>query len=118
MAGVAFTTPDLAPLLRQLREAERQLGRPEPLLRAWGISVLAVIHEHFRRGGDPPWKPLAASTVAARRKGKGTGSAQALRDTGAYERSWDIQNMRVTDRSVTVFSPSPVAVWMACCSTR
>ena len=48
-----------------------------------GQRVVAWIDQNFRAGGlERPWAPLSPNTVAARRKGRGAGTAQPLRDTG------------------------------------
>lgn len=106
MAAVTFRAPDVAPLVRQLTAVKGLAGTPTPLVKAWGVEVLAFVGEAFRRGGQPAWKPLAASTVSGRRQGKGSGSAQLLRNTGAYQRSFDLRTE--TTRAV-VFSTSPIA---------
>ena len=56
---------------------------------AAGMYVLEQVSNHFRSktGNDGPWAPLSKATVARRRKGKGSGSAQILRDTGRLMQS-------------------------------
>lgn len=105
-AAVTFRAPDVAPLVQQLTAVKTLAGSPAPLVKAWGTEVLAFVGETFRRGGQPAWKPLAASTVAARRQGKGSGPAQILRNTGAYQRSFDL---RTEPTRAVVFSTSPIA---------
>ena len=55
------------------------------IAKAWSTLYRAFIRQRFhkfsRGGGD--WAPLKASTLKRRRKGKGTGEAAILRDTGA-----------------------------------
>ena len=58
-------------------------------LKLIGERFLAWINENFRKAGaEQSWKPLSPNTVAARRKGKGAGSAQPLRDTGRMAQSF------------------------------
>jgi len=38
--------------------------------------------------GGSGWRPLAAQTLAMRRKGFGTGSAKILQDTGTLKKKW------------------------------
>ena len=70
----------------------RLLGRalePRQLLELVGARHLRWINQNFRDAGtERSWKPLAAGTVAARRKGRGAGSAQPLRDTGRLAMSF------------------------------
>jgi len=54
-----------------------------------GQRVVAWIDQNFRAGGlERPWAPLSPNTVAARRKGRGAGTAQPLRDTGRMAQSF------------------------------
>lgn len=109
MPGVGITLPkNLAPLLAQLRTAEQELRNPERLLKAWGVTVLQAVDQNFRDQGNPKWKPLAPSTIAARRKGKGGGSPQILQDTTVLRRSFDFTT---TPKRVTAFSRDPKAVF-------
>jgi hypothetical protein len=52
---------------------------------AWSTIYRSYVRQRFakfsRGGGD--WAPLSAATLAGRRKGKGSGNAAILRDTGA-----------------------------------
>lgn len=64
-------------------------GLVAPLRLRLGMMALAFIKADFVRkaqGGagesTPPWKPLAASTIARRRQGRGQGAPEILRDTG------------------------------------
>lgn len=105
--AIQFTAPTsaLTRLGQGLLRVERELGTAEPLLQQLGVQVLREIAENFRVGGRPAWKPLAASTLAARRRG---GSAQPLINTGKLRDSFDA---RVAPRKLTVFSKSPVAAY-------
>lgn len=80
--------------LKRLHDAlkKESSGQPGPLDRAfkqWSVRYKAFIRERFdafsKGGGD--WPPLAPSTIARRRKGKGSkkfkkGTIAILRDTG------------------------------------
>lgn len=64
-------------------------GLAAPLRLRIGMMALSFIKADFvlKGGGGPgestpAWKPLAPSTVAKRRKGRGAGSPEILRDTG------------------------------------
>ena len=69
--------------LRKAIQANPALGRD--IAAAWSTIYRAFVRQRFvaqsRGGGE--WPPLAASTVARRRKGRGNGSPAILRDTGA-----------------------------------
>lgn len=106
--AVGIRSPDLRDLAARLKESEAFFKSPTPLLKAWGVTVLGEIDRNFQAGGRPAWKPLAASTIAARRQGKGGGSAQPLQDTGALRKSFDYS---VAGRTLTVFSNAVTAVF-------
>ena len=110
MPEVVFTTPaNLPGLTERIAEAERLFGRPEPILKAFGVTVLGWIGDTFRAQGRPGWTPLRPRTLAARRQGKGAGSGRILQNTGKLRSSFDY---RLTgDRRVTVFSSDPVAIF-------
>lgn len=93
---------NLAALFRQVEQA---LGNADPLLKRFGVTILKEIAENFRVGGRPAWKPLAASTQAARRSGKG---GQILVNTGRLRDSFDF---RTSPKEVVVFSNDPVSVF-------
>ncbi len=54
------------------------------IFQSWTKIFGAFIRMRFVRAsrGDGTWQPLAESTIARRRKGKGKGSPAILRDTG------------------------------------
>lgn len=57
-------------------------------------DVASKVAMGFRDQKDPwgqPWAPLKPSTIRARRKGKGGGSAKILRDTGVLSNSLTAQ---------------------------
>jgi phage gpG-like protein len=78
-------------------EASRLLGRLAGLsgdirwfLKDIGDLVLNSSLKTFETSHDPygaPWQPLKSSTVAKRRKGKGSGGHKILLDTGALRNS-------------------------------
>ena len=105
---VTLTAPDLAAVTARIARAEELFKRPEPLLKVWGVSVLALIGQNFRVGGHPRWAPLKPSTLAARRQGKGKGGGKPLENTGALRQSFDF---RTGARQVTVFTNNPVAAF-------
>lgn len=72
-----------------------------PLMKRYAVQVIREIDENFRVGGRPAWKPLAASTINARRKGS---SLPLHGNTGFLARSWD---SRIEPRELVVFSKSP-----------
>ena len=108
MATARVYSPDIVRVTGELERAVAALKNPTPLLKAFGVVGLGQVQRNFRDGGRPTWKPLKPRTIAARRAGKGSGSAQPLRNTGALQRSWDA---RLHDRSVEIFSDSPVAIY-------
>ena len=63
---------DLEPL-KKIMALEDPTGRIEEAFRTWGVIYRAAMQERFmifsRGGGD--WPPLAPSTIAGRRHGKG-----------------------------------------------
>lgn len=104
--SVAVVTPDLKPIAESIGRAEKLLGSPTPLLKAFGVATIGWIGLTFREGGRPKWKPLTPWTMAGRREGKGGGSAQVLQNNGALRNSFDF---RVTDRAAVVYSDNFVA---------
>src|SRR6185503_1977471 len=58
----------------------RHVERP---LKSIGVYLVGSVQKTIRQGGRPkPFAPLAASTIAARRKGKGKGGPKPLINTG------------------------------------
>lgn len=111
--SIAATVPDLGDLARRIRSAEELLGRPDPILKAFGVVTLGWIGQTFRVGGRPKWKPLTDWTLAGRREGRGkpgsraaSMSAQPLQNNGNLRNSFDFQ---ISGRSTTIFSNNPVA---------
>ena len=71
-----------------LVNAKRKLDETEKPLATSMMYMVGSIKRNFLAQGRPiGWKPLSAYTLAMRRKGKGTGSAQILRDTGTLMNS-------------------------------
>lgn len=74
------------------RRAER-LSRLRTANLAAIIQVDKWVQKNFKQegslsGGGSPWKPLAPSTLAGRRKGRGVGSAKILQDKGQLKTRW------------------------------
>ena len=84
----------------------------QPALKAAVIEVEKWVKRNFTREGGMhedaslKWKPLKASTVKQRRKGKGKGSAKILRDTGNLQLRWNrrIRNKEASLRSAVGYS--------------
>ncbi len=72
---------DLTPL-KWLAKRYKGQGLPGGLDEQWGKIYERFVRRRFTRAGDGTWRPLAPATIASRRKGKGSGAAQILRDTG------------------------------------
>lgn len=111
--GIKIVAPEIAVLTENIRAAEELLGRPEPILKAFGVVTLSWIGLNFREGGRPKWRPLTDWTLAGRREGRGkpgsraaSQSAQPLQNNGYLRNSFDFQ---IGGRQTTIFSNSPVA---------
>jgi len=79
MSEEGFTGLDSA--LRRLGKLATDVRHVERPLKAIGVYLVGSIQKTIRAGGRPkPFTPLAASTIAARRKGKGHGGAKILID--------------------------------------
>ena len=102
-----FRFPSFDDLTSRIRQAEELFGSPTPLLKAFGITVLAEVARIFREGGRPAWKPLQPRTLAGKRQGKRKGASTALPLQGLRS-TFDFA---VTGRDVKVFSTSPVAAF-------
>ena len=82
-------------VIRGVQQVQRELGRvigsiakPQPLLRAVGTVIDRWIDQNFlAQGAEQRWKPLAASTIFARRQGRGGGSPRVLMDRGKLRAS-------------------------------
>jgi len=76
-------------LLRmRLAQLATDIKRTEKPLRAAGSVLVASITKNFQAQGRPEkWKPLAASTIEQRRKGRGKGGPQILIDSGRLRNS-------------------------------
>lgn len=102
MLAGATVVVDLGPLrsFRSVLEADlrrRQNGPVRAALKQWAARYRSFLRERFsiysRSGGN--WKPLADSTIARRRKGKGTkrfaaGSTAILIDKGIMFGALDV----------------------------
>lgn len=103
-----FNPEDMRRVRAQIATAEDLFQRPTPLLKAYGVAVLADIQDTFKVGGKPArWKPLSDWTKAGRRQGRGSGGARPLQDTGSTLRRGRAFDMRVGARHVEVFDTSP-----------
>lgn len=90
-----------------LGDIERELlANPTPLLKVWGIRMVRATHEIIQAGGKPPWAPLAPSTIAAKRQGKGAGGVKPL--IGFRD---DVDFALSGPREVTTFIRDPRAVF-------
>lgn len=59
-------TTDLDAALRQVEVRQQRLEHPAPVLYAIAGIMRADARAQFAEGGDPAWKPLAPSTLAAK----------------------------------------------------
>lgn len=68
--------------------AKRKLDdTAKPLAKAMIYMVGSIKRNFVAQGRPVPWKPLSEMTIAMRRKGRGTGTAKILRDTGTLMNS-------------------------------
>ena len=75
----------LAKRIADLAFDTRRVERP---LHAVGVYMLSSVQKNFDEQGRPQrWTPLKPSTLARRRKGKGSGGAKILTDTGRLKNS-------------------------------
>lgn len=107
MTGITMNTQEYAELTGLVDTAVELFGKPTPLLKAWAVVLQQDHLKRFAAGGSPtPWKPLAPSTRAARRQGKGAISGalplQGLRGT------FDVV---IKGNSVVLGTDSPVAIF-------
>lgn len=58
-----------------------------PAMQAVGTYMIGSVARTFRAGGRPKWTGLAASTIAARRRGKGKGGVKILIDSATLMNS-------------------------------
>jgi hypothetical protein len=100
ISGLAATKGLMGDLAREL------IANPSPLLKVWGIRMVRETHDIIQSGGKPPWAPLAASTVSAKRQGKGSGGVKPL--VGFRD---DVDFRLSGDREVTIFIADRRAVF-------
>lgn len=86
MTGIEMNVKDYAELDTLVASATAFFGKRTPLLKAWAVVLQQDNNRRFAEGGSPDtWKPLALSTKAARRQGKGAITSalplQGLRST-------------------------------------
>ncbi|HDM78818.1 MAG TPA: phage virion morphogenesis protein [Deltaproteobacteria bacterium] len=96
---------------RMLSRLQAGFSDLTPVMREIGEELLANWQQEWREEKDPygePWKPLKASTLARRRKGKGFGPvAKILRDTGRLQNSFVVEanKDRVTIGTNVFYAP-------------
>lgn len=73
---------DASELTAILRTAQRRVSDLSATMQVVAEGLVAAVSDQFESAGDGRWAPLAASTVAGRRKG-GRGH-QILVDTGRF----------------------------------
>lgn len=91
--------------MRNLRDLAARLRDLSPVLRVAGEELRTLSSDSFRRSREPggaPWRPLAASTIARRRRG----SSKPLLDTGLLANSI---TYRATRSGVTLGTSVPYA---------
>src|SRR5216684_484387 len=73
----------LSQVVSRIGRMATDIKRPEHALKAAGEYLVGSVKRTILAGGRPkPFTPLAASTIAARRKGKGRGGAKPLMNFG------------------------------------
>ncbi|OLE52687.1 MAG: hypothetical protein AUG51_17090 [Acidobacteria bacterium 13_1_20CM_3_53_8] len=73
----------LGALIRRIGQLATDTRKVEAPLKAVGAYMLGSIEKNFKEQGRPQkWKALAASTLRARRRGRGRGGPQILIDKG------------------------------------
>lgn len=90
--------------------ALQDLAFLRPALDGVAYDLGALAARTFKDQRDPwgqPWKPLRPSTLRARRKGKGGGTAKILRDTGVLSNS--ISARRTGPLTVEIGTTTPYA---------
>lgn len=91
-----------------LGDAARRIT-PDRFMKNVGQRLLAWTNQNFREeGAEAKWTPLSPNTLAARRKGRGSGGARILRDTGRMAQSFVL---RVGHNEVEVGTADRKAVW-------
>lgn len=74
---------------------------PKQFTRAIGLAFVRWVDQNFKKQGtERPWASLKPNTIAGRRKGRGSGSAQILQDTGRLKQSFAV--LKDDGSSVTV----------------
>lgn len=75
-------------LLSRVRELALDTSHTERPLRVAGALLVASIQKNFAEQGRPErWPPLAAATIARRRKGRGKGGPKILIDSARLKNS-------------------------------
>ncbi len=79
-------------LVNHLQSLETQGQNLTPAFKASGVYMRGSIEKNFRAQGRPArWQALAPATLAARRKGKGNGSAQILVNNADLKNSFSAE---------------------------
>lgn len=107
---------DDAKLKGMLQRLAQRMGNLSPVLEKAGAILRNDALDNFKAQRAPdgtPWAPLKRATLAARRKGKGAGNAQILRDTGVLMNSIGSSGgygiHQLTPTSVTIGTRVPYA---------
>lgn len=86
---------------------------PKPYLRtAFATRGFSDVISHFdaAKGPSGAWAPLKKETIARRTKGRGSGSARPLQDTGNLRRNFLPTNVDDHGQSsIVFFNPTPYA---------
>lgn len=93
----------LSALSASVAQAEKLLGSPRPILKAFGVVALREVDLNFRAGGRPRWEPLRPSTIAAARQGKRP-AGRGPQPLSGFRNTFDTS---IADRTVAVFSRDP-----------
>lgn len=100
MAGVGVQVFGAKEVSRKLRKIERNVKNKAGLHGLWATSTFKWTIKNFEsegvKGGEA-WKPLLPATLAARRRGRGRGSAKILQDFGQLRQSFHpVSNSRLS----------------------
>jgi phage gpG-like protein len=92
---VAEAIDGITRVLNRFVRMQARARNPRPALIASSVYMLGSIDRNFQSGGRPvKWVDLSASTLAARRRGKGKGGVKILVDEAQLKNSmWvDLQS--------------------------
>jgi phage gpG-like protein len=133
--GRIYLSTDDDDALNSIQGQRLYLDDPQPLLNEWAKILRLDARRQFSEGGDPAWKELAPSTIAAKliagvpaRTAKGNVPKRLLQGgqlsagskliaSGALRDSWSLKNdpqhIETTDKgemTVAVGSSDPIAI--------